>query len=91
MAGMPKAVVLRAEKIMAMLEQTHANPGQQNKNKIPTKKTKKDANDFQLSFFTMNDPNLEEIKKNLVNTDINTLTPVEALLKLAELKNIAGN
>ncbi|HIN38992.1 MAG TPA: DNA mismatch repair protein MutS [Flavobacteriales bacterium] len=91
MAGMPEAVVLRAGEIMTLLEQTHSNPGKQNKNSKPTKKTKKEEKDFQLSFFSMNDPNLEEIKNLLTNTDINTLTPVEALLKLAELKKIAGN
>lgn len=91
MAGMPEAVVLRAGEIMALLEQTHSNPGKQNSNSKPSKKTKKEEKDFQLSFFSMNDPSLEEIKSLLTNTDINTLTPVEALLKLAELKKIAGN
>jgi DNA mismatch repair protein MutS len=45
---------------------------------------------FQMSFFQLNDPVLEQIKADILKTDINTLTPVEALLKLNEIKRIVG-
>jgi DNA mismatch repair protein MutS len=45
---------------------------------------------MQLSFFQLNDPVLEQIREELVAIDINTLTPVEALMKLNEIKKITG-
>ena len=45
---------------------------------------------MQLSFFQLNDPVLEEIREQLLHIDINTLTPVEALMKLNEIKRAAG-
>jgi DNA mismatch repair protein MutS len=51
-------------------------------------KTAKD--DFQLSFFQLNDPVLEQIKEEVQKTDINTLTPIEALMKLNEIKKLIG-
>lgn len=48
------------------------------------------GNDYQLSFFQLNDPVLEQIKEQIEKTDINTLTPVEALLKLNEIKKLIG-
>jgi DNA mismatch repair protein MutS len=60
-----------------------------------TKKTKKaskevDDTSLQLSFFQLNDPVLEQIREELVTIDINTLTPVEALMKLNEIKKLTG-
>jgi DNA mismatch repair protein MutS len=48
------------------------------------------AQDVQLSFFALNDPVLQQIHDELVQTDINSLTPVEALLKLNEIKKLTG-
>jgi DNA mismatch repair protein MutS len=45
---------------------------------------------MQLSFFQLDDPVLEQIKEELINIDINTLTPVEALMKLNEIKKSVG-
>jgi DNA mismatch repair protein MutS len=45
---------------------------------------------MQLSFFQLNDPVLQKIKEDILNTDINTLTPVEAVLKLNEIKHTLG-
>lgn len=83
MAGMPRTVVERAEVILQDLEQSHDVA-----KKSHGKKSKKD--DFQLSFFQLNDPVLEQIRQEILRTDINTLTPVEALLKLNEIKKITG-
>ena len=46
--------------------------------------------DMQLSFFKLDDPILEEIRDDITNLDINTLTPVEALMKLNEIKKLLG-
>ena len=56
-----------------------------------SKKSKGDGlDDMQLSFFQLNDPVLEQIREELVSIDINTLTPVEALMKLNEIKKLTG-
>ncbi|VAW27424.1 DNA mismatch repair protein MutS, partial [hydrothermal vent metagenome] len=46
------------------------------------------SDDFQLSFIQLDDPLLQQIKQDILNTDIDTLTPVEALMKLNEIKNL---
>ena len=53
-------------------------------------KTAINVDDMQLSFFQLDDPVLEQIKEELINIDINTLTPVEALMKLNEIKKAVG-
>ena len=54
-----------------------------------TKEITEDS-DMQLSFFKLDDPILEEIRDDITNLDINTLTPVEALMKLNEIKKLLG-
>lgn len=81
MAGMPSAVIRRSEEILSWLEQSHS--------KKPEGKTKSEEN-LQLSFFQLDDPVLEQIREQLLNTDINVLTPVEALIKLHEIKKLLG-
>jgi DNA mismatch repair protein MutS len=85
MAGMPKEVVSRANDIMVKLEKSHSG-------EELTKKTKEIANDsnMQLSFFQLDDPVLVQIRDEIENIDINTLTPVEALMKLNEIKKLTG-
>lgn len=83
MAGMPKNLLKRANEILAQLEKSHAGTGNEKNNK--TKET-----DYQLSFFQLNDPVLEQIKDELTKLDINILTPVEALMKLNEIKKLVG-
>ncbi len=84
MAGMPRTVVERANEIMHQLEKSHSGE------LLPSKNKKEDKQDYQLSFFQLDDPVLSQIKEDILNTDINTLTPVEALLKLNEIKKIIG-
>jgi DNA mismatch repair protein MutS len=50
----------------------------------------KSKSDYQLSFFQLNDPVLEQVKDELLKTDINTLTPIEALMKLNDIKRLIG-
>ncbi len=92
LAGMPALVLERAAAILTQLEATHELTDK--KGNKPTKKKAKlsseDLGDMQLSFFQLNDPVLEQIREELVNIDINTLTPVEALMKLNEIKKLIG-
>jgi len=88
MAGMPKKIVARAEEILSDLERMHQQGnGANNKTKAATKDLQSPV---QLSFFQLDDPLITDIRKNIEDIDINTLTPVEALLKLNELKRLMG-
>jgi len=78
MAGMPQIVVQKAQKMLQKLERDHA---QQPPNKTETQ-------EMQLSFFNLDDPTLENIKSEIISLDINTLTPVEALIKLNLIKKM---
>jgi DNA mismatch repair protein MutS len=81
MAGMPQQVISRASKVLKRLEQSHGNG--EVKDQIKSLNS-----DLQLSFFQLDDPLLDSIKDEIVNTDINTLTPVEALMKLNEINRM---
>ncbi len=80
MAGMPQIVLQKAEKILKKLEKNHSGEV------LSGVKSAKD--EMQLSIFNLDDPLLEEIKEEILNLDINTLTPVEALMKLNEIKRM---
>ena len=81
MAGMPQQVIRRANKILSKLEKSHSS-------EELTDKVKTLKDDLQLSFFNLDDPLLIEIKDEILHTDIDTLTPVEALMKLNEIKRM---
>ncbi len=81
MAGMPNQVIHRANKILKRLEKSHSS-------EELTEKVKLLKDDLQLSFFKLDDPLLEEIKDEILHIDIDTLTPVEALMKLNEIKRM---
>lgn len=89
-AGMPKEVVNRANEVLAHLEANRDSSSETStsSDKPTAKKTQTD--NFQLSFFQLDDPVLMHIKEEIQNLDINTLTPVEALMKLNEIKKIIG-
>ncbi|MBI2282068.1 MAG: DNA mismatch repair protein MutS, partial [Bacteroidetes bacterium] len=89
MAGMPKKMLDRANEVLAKLEASHAGQTTE-KVKTNNKKVPVNVDDFQLSFFQLDDPVLENIKEELINIDINTLTPIEALMKLNEIKKMVG-
>lgn len=86
MAGMPKKVIEKAEKILLHLEQTHSQA--ENNDNSYTKSAKNTDQDYQLSIFQLDDPVLTQIKDEILRTDINTLTPVEALMKLNDIKRL---
>ena len=86
MAGMPASIVKRAEEILHRLELENHQEGLANKNAINNNIEHKDG--IQLSFFQLDDPVLCQIRDEILNLDINNLTPVEALNKLNEIKKI---
>jgi len=86
MAGMPQKVVERANELLKILEKTHSS----DELKKQAQKLKPGKDNYQLSFIQLDDPLLLQIKDDILNTDIDTLTPVEALLKLHELKKLLG-
>ncbi|WP_197068842.1 DNA mismatch repair protein MutS [Capnocytophaga canimorsus] len=81
MAGMPQFVIQKANKMLKKLESSHASED-------TSQKLKSAQKEMQLSFFNMDDPLLEEIKLEILQLDINTLTPVEALMKLNQIKKL---
>ncbi len=81
MAGMPQQVISRANKILKKLEKSHSS-------EELTEKMVSAPDEMQLSFFNLDDPLLEEIKEEILHLDIDTLTPVEALMKLNEIKRL---
>jgi DNA mismatch repair protein MutS len=82
MAGMPQTVISKAQKILKKLEKEHSNEAL-----VKGLKSAKEES-MQLSFFNIDDPLLEAIKDEILGLDINTLTPVEALMKLNEIKRM---
>jgi DNA mismatch repair protein MutS len=88
MAGIPNSIVERSTEMLYKLEEAHRK-GELNK-AIPRKGKLENNQDFQLSFIQLDDPLLYQIRDEILNTDINTLTPVEALLKLNEIKKLLG-
>lgn len=81
MAGMPQQVLNRSKTILKQLEKSHSSDEL-------TAKVKDLNQDLQLSFFNLDDPILEALKQQILETDIDTLTPVEALMKLNEIKRM---
>ena len=79
MAGMPEFVLSRSKKILKKLEKSHSS-------QEITEKVKDLDTDLQLSFFNIDDPLLEDLKNEILNVDIDRLTPVEALMILSEIK-----
>ncbi len=88
MAGMPKNIVKRAEEILKILETEKRQEGASaTMTSIKTASSSK-AGNYQLSFFQLDDPILSQVRDEIVNLDVNNLTPIEALNKLNEIKKI---
>ncbi len=80
MAGMPQTVILKAQKLLKKLEKKHGGDALNG--------IKESKEEIQMSFFNLDDPLLEEIKEEILSLDINTLTPIEAMMKLNEIKRM---
>jgi len=85
MAGMPPQIVQRANEILKQLEDKHIGADLKNKLK------KIQQQQFQLNMFSMDDPQLAKVRDILEHVDINTLSPIEALMKLKELQDIVSS
>ena len=85
MAGMPQSIVKRAEKILVQLETDNRQNGDLSK---PVGELATQREGYQLSFFQLDDPVLEQIRDEIKGLDVNNLTPIEALNKLNEVKRI---
>ncbi len=80
MAGMPQTVIAKAQKILKKLERDHSAEALNG--------VKEEKSEMQMSFFNLDDPLLEEIKDEILNLDLNALTPIEAMMKLNEIKRM---
>ena len=85
LAGMPQAVVSRANEILAELESAHQQ-GMPAANERQSRVEK----GFQYSIFQLDDPVLKDIRDQINSLDINNLTPIEALNKLSDIKKLLG-
>ena len=82
LAGMPSQVIHQAKKVLKQLEKNHTN--EETKEKLRSVQ----QDDLQLSFFQIDDPLLENLREEILTTNIDTLTPIEALMKLNEIKRM---
>ena len=85
MAGMPKSIVKRANDILKQLETDNRQQGISSKPMVEVGETR---GGMQLSFFQLDDPVLCQIRDEILNLDVNNLTPLEALNKLNDIKRI---
>ena len=85
LAGMPKSIVKRANTILNQLETDNRQQGISSK---PTAEIASNRDGMQLSFFQLDDPVLSQVRDEILNLDVNNLTPLEALNKLNEIKKI---
>ena len=83
MAGMPQQIITTAEKKLKLLEKSHE---QEDRKAL----LQKEQDQMQLSFISLDDPLLEDLKAEIIDLDIDTLTPVEALMKLNNIKRRLG-
>jgi DNA mismatch repair protein MutS len=87
MAGVPPRVLARANDLLKLLERSHSND---ELSKMAKELGKGGKDQIQLSFIQLDDPILLKIRDDILNTDVDNLTPVEALMKLNEIKKLLG-
>ncbi|MDR1725471.1 MAG: DNA mismatch repair protein MutS [Bacteroidales bacterium] len=85
LAGMPRKVITEAETILAELEKKHKKEKYPTQSKIAQKQS---STPYQLSFIQLDDPVLLDIKEEILSTDLDNLTPIEALNKLNNIKKL---
>lgn len=88
MAGMPSKVIERAKDILQHLEKSHSRESFSDNQSPDVAKAARETQVGQLSFFQLDDPSLAQIKEEITNLDLNTITPIEALMKLNEIRKI---
>lgn len=87
LAGMPKQIIQRAQLVLKQLE---ASRSQLDESPVPVAPVAPVVSDVQLSFFQLDDPVLEQVREQILGLDINNLTPVEALMKLNEIRKVVS-
>jgi DNA mismatch repair protein MutS len=85
MAGMPQSIVNRANEILKQLETDNRQADISSK---PVNEIANHREGYQMSFFQLDDPVLSQVRDEIINIDVNNLTPIEALNKLNEIKKI---
>lgn len=85
MAGMPQSIVKRSNEILKQLESDNRKEGISSK---PVKGISSQREGYQLSFFQLDDPILTQVRDEIKNMDVNSLTPLDALNKLSEIRKI---
>ena len=92
LAGMPKRIVRRAEEVLKQLESSRKqlDRSEGGEPSVATASPAALASDVQLSFFQLDDPVLEQVREQILDLDINNLTPVEALMKLNEIQKVVS-
>lgn len=88
MAGMPVKVVERAKDILVHLEKSRGGDGLSANSKADVSQAARETQASQLSFFQLDDPALAQIREEIINLDLNTITPIDALMKLNEIRKI---
>lgn len=96
LAGMPKSIINRANQVLAQLEEANRNSDNKNSDASPAPKVDavnvenvaQSRSGYQLSFFQLDDPLLSQIRQEIINLDIDNLTPLQALTTLNKLKSL---
>ena len=90
LAGMPRSLVRRAEEVLIDLESSRKNTGDGDGPKVQPVNPLSVVEGVQMSFFQLDDPALEDVRDRLLDLNIDNLTPIDALMKLHEIKKIVG-
>jgi|694.fasta_scaffold02134_10 DNA mismatch repair protein MutS len=88
MAGMPVKVIERAKDILVHLERSRSNDGLTSAASADVAAAARETKAAQLSFFQLDDPSLAQIKEEIMSLDLNTITPIDAMMKLHEIRKI---
>ena len=90
LAGMPRSLVRRAEEVLIDLESSRKNTGDGDGPEVQPVNPLSVVEGVQMSFFQLDDPALEDVRDRLLDLNIDNLTPVDALMKLHEIRKIVG-
>tara|TARA_B100002051_G_C16367560_1_gene454187 strand:- start:315 stop:647 length:333 start_codon:yes stop_codon:yes gene_type:complete len=90
LAGMPKLVINRANEVLSNLERKKNTKNKNHKDSENSTQEPHNEKGVQLSFFKLDDPILEQIREEIQDLDVDKLTPLEALIKLNDIKKYVG-
>ncbi|MEC7653341.1 MAG: DNA mismatch repair protein MutS [Bacteroidota bacterium] len=90
LAGMPRSLVRRAEEVLIDLESSRKNTGDGDGPEVQPVNPRSVVEGVQMSFFQLDDPALEDVRDRLLDLNIDNLTPIDALMKLHEIRKIVG-